>query len=61
MGPNRAKRKHECDKYVKTIPQARKNLTGPKWAGPWHDWDIRLQEIQAKLRRHRFMLQRIAS
>jgi len=47
-----AEAQRECDKYVKTIPQARKNLTGPKWAGPWHDWDIRLQEIQSKLRRH---------
>ncbi|HEX4120651.1 MAG TPA: hypothetical protein VH619_08560 [Verrucomicrobiae bacterium] len=43
----------EDEKYLKTLPTARKLLTGPKWQGPWHDWDERQREIERTLSRWR--------
>jgi tetratricopeptide (TPR) repeat protein len=43
----------EYKKFLKTLPDARKLLTGPKWQGPWHDWDERQKAIETKLNRWR--------
>lgn len=43
----------EYKKFLKTLPAARKLLTGPKWDGPWHDWGERQQDIETKLNRWR--------
>jgi len=43
----------EYKKFLTTLPEARKFLTGPKWDGPWHDWDERQKDIEKKLNRWR--------
>jgi tetratricopeptide (TPR) repeat protein len=43
----------EYKKFLTTLPEARKLLTGPKWEGPWHDWDERQNDIEKKLNRWR--------
>jgi len=39
----------EYKRFLKTLPAARKLLPGPKWRGPWGDWDKRLESIETKL------------
>jgi tetratricopeptide (TPR) repeat protein len=39
----------EEERLRKILPEARTQLTGPHWQGPWRDWQARLDAIEKKL------------
>jgi tetratricopeptide (TPR) repeat protein len=43
----------EDERLLKILPTARKQLTGPHWEGPWRDWQVRQDAIEAKLNQWR--------
>jgi tetratricopeptide (TPR) repeat protein len=53
-----AEASREDEKLRKILPAARTQLSGPRWQGPWRDWQARQDAIETKLTQWRNTLLR---